>query len=138
MVAIALHSERPIAPQAVRALYDAVTWWPERHLDAIAAVLATGPAIGAWEGDRLVGFARAVSDGRLRAYIENVVVHPDCRHVGIASALLDRLLVALGPIETISLFCEPELVDLYDRLGFKARRSQVVMHRPMPHEERII
>ena len=132
MVAIAFHVERPIDPQAVRALYDANNWWPNRRLDDIAAVLSTGLVIGAWEGDRLVGFARAVTDGRLRAYIEDMAVHPDHRHAGIASALLERLLAALGDIETVSLFCEPELVDLYGRLGFKARRSQVVMHRARP------
>lgn len=128
MIAIATHQERPINPQAVRALYDAVAWWPDRRLEDIAAVLAVGPAIGAWDRERLVGFARAVTDGRLRAYIEDVVVHPEQRHTGIATALLDRLIAALGPIETVSLFCEPELVPMYERHGFRARRSQIVMH----------
>lgn len=135
VVVVAPHQERLIDPVAVRSLYDAVHWWPDRRLDDIAAILAANPAIGAWEGGQLVGFARAVTNGRLRAYTEDVAVHPDYRRNGIATALLERLLDALGPIETISLFCEPELVDLYARLGFKARRSQVVMHRSTPRQE---
>ena len=75
-----------------------------------------------------MGFACAVTDGRLRAYIEDVAVHPDHRRAGIATALLDRLLAALGPIETVSLFREPDLVAMYERHGFRTRRSQAVMH----------
>ena len=129
MIAIASHQERPIDARDVRGLYDSVQWWPDRTRDDIAAVLAAGPAVGAWDGDRLVGFARAVTDGHLRAYIEDVVVHPDHRHAGIATALLDQLIAALGSIETVSLFCEPALIELYERQRFRPRRSQVVMHR---------
>ncbi len=121
--------ERPIAPRLVRALYDDAGWWLARTEADLAEVLATGWAVGAWVGDDLVGFARLVSDGRLRAFIEDVVVRQDHRRSGIATALLRRLLEEAGPIEMTSLFCEPGLVPLYRRLGFR-RTSQVVLHRP--------
>ncbi|MCB0100322.1 MAG: hypothetical protein KDE46_31545, partial [Caldilineaceae bacterium] len=76
MIEIALHSARPIPAQAVRQLYDAVDWWPDRTVEQIGAVLAQDAAVGAWDADRLVGFARALSDGRFHAYVEDVMVHP--------------------------------------------------------------
>jgi len=126
---IALHTERAIDAAAVRALYEAVHWWPDRQPAAIAAILGDAPAVGAWDGDRLIGFARAVTDGVFRAYIEDVVVEPAYRRRGLATQMLRRLLAALADIETISLFCGPDLAGLYERLGFKASKSQVVLHR---------
>lgn len=129
---VASNKARPIDPEAVRQLYVAVGWWPERQMEDIALVLRAELAFGAWDGDHLVGFTRVVSDGRLRAFIEDVVVHPDYRRLGIGSQLLKSVVQALDHIEIVTLFCEPGLVPFYERHGFKARHSQVVMHRRRP------
>lgn len=92
-------------------------------------MLERDPVIGVWDGDLLIGFARDVTDGYFRAYIEDVFIHPRYRRQGLATQMLTQLIDALGHIETISLFCTPELLGLYEQLGFKARRNQVVMHR---------
>ncbi len=129
-LAIESHAVRPIDPLAVHQLYACVAWWPDRQAPDIAHVLAHDVAVGAWDGDRLVGFTRAVSDQRFRAYIEDVVVHPDYRRFGVGRSLVATVVAALGHIETISLFCDPDLVPFYEHHGFKASRSQVVLHRP--------
>ncbi|MFD1675221.1 GNAT family N-acetyltransferase [Alicyclobacillus fodiniaquatilis] len=124
-----LHCERKIDAQSVRNLYDHVGWWPQRTLADINVVLNSGDAaIGVWADGRLVGFARVVSDGKFRAFIEDVVVHEDFRHRGIASKMSSKLADELSHIETITLFCGAELVPLYQSRGFKGTR-QVVMHR---------
>lgn len=128
-VVVALHAQRPISPQAIRTLYDRVDWWPERNLEDIALVLEHGPAVGAWLDEELIGFARAVTDGKLRAYIEDVMVHPAYRRQGVGAQLLETLLAALVQIETISLFCEPTLVAWYEQYKFRLRSSQRVLHR---------
>ena len=46
-------------------------------------MLKNSIAIGVWEENELVGFARVVSDGVFRAYIEDVVVHESVRNKGI-------------------------------------------------------
>jgi GNAT superfamily N-acetyltransferase len=92
----------------VRHLYDHANWWPHRSVEDIANVLREGTAAGAWYDGQLVGFARAVSDGRFHAYIDDVVVHPDYRRRGVAGMIMDELLNALADIETVSLFCAPE------------------------------
>jgi predicted GNAT family acetyltransferase len=126
---IAFHTERPIDAHAVRALYDLANWWPNRQPAAIADMLDHAIAIGVWDHDHLIAFARAVADGHFRAYIEDVVVHPAYRRQGIALQMLGQLLDALAHIETISLFCTPDLMTLYAQLGFASHRSQCVMHR---------
>jgi GNAT superfamily N-acetyltransferase len=126
---IEFHRERPINPRAVRDLYSSEGWWPERQEQEIARVLSSDLAVGAWEGNQLVGFARVVSDQHFHAYIEDVVVRPDRQQMGIGSLLLTRLIEALQHIETISLFCQPELLRFYEHQGFRASSSQRVMHR---------
>ena len=51
----------------------------------------------------LVG-ARAVIDTHLRAYIEDVVVDRAHRRRGVATEMLERLLVELGATHLVSLF----------------------------------
>ena len=135
-VGIELHVQRarPIPAEAVRRLYDHAGWWPQRSVEDIARALATGPAVGAWAGPDLIGFARAVADGSLRAYIEDVVVRAAYRQRGVGALLLDQLLAELAPVETVSLFCEEELTAFYQAHGFRAT-TQVVMHRRRDHDE---
>ena len=127
-VAICLHRERAIPARLVRQLYDDAGWWPRRGEEEIAAILDAGPAVGAWDGDRLVGVARAVSDGIFRAFVEDVVVAREYQRSGLGGRVLSRLLVELAGIETVSLFCDPALAAFYERGGF-SRTGQLVMHR---------
>lgn len=137
-IAIFLHQERPIDPQAVHSLYTSVGWWPERTEEQIAHVLSSNVAIGAWDADCLIGFARIISDHSFHAYIEDVMIHPTYQRKGIGGLLLTRLLNALPHVETITLFCQSDLVPFYEAQGFRAFPSQVVMHRKRmmnPHSD---
>lgn len=125
---VKLHRERPIPAEQVRVLYDHVGWWPERTLPQIQRVLDSAPAAGTWDGDRLVGFARVVTDGVFRGYFEDVVVHESYRRRGIATALMQCLLDEVRDVHLVSLFCKERLVPVYRSMGFEETR-QVVMHR---------
>lgn len=128
-VEIWFHHERALDALAIRRLYDTADWWPQRQLEEIAAVLETNLAVGAWMGEHVVGFARAISDGHFHAYIDDVIVHPDYRAIGVGSALLSKLLSGLPSIDTITLFCQSDLVPFYERNQFRLRASQRVLHR---------
>lgn len=122
------HGQRDIPAEGVLALYRAAGWWPERTADQVRAVLQTSPAVGAWHGQQLIGFARAVTDGLLRAYVEDVVVSPGWRGRGVGRALLAGLTQQLGPVPVVTLFCSADLAPYYETSSFKTTR-QVVMHR---------
>jgi GNAT superfamily N-acetyltransferase len=121
-------AERPIDGAAVVRLYNNVEWWPARTPEQVQSILATGPAVGAWDGDELIGFARAVSDGCFRAYVEDVVVRQDHRRGGTATRMLKFLIGLLSDIDVVSLFCGADLVPFYEHAGFSPT-SQVVLHR---------
>jgi ribosomal protein S18 acetylase RimI-like enzyme len=127
-IVVAAHAVRPIGADQVLALYGIQGWWPDRTAEQVRDVLDSGPAVGAWRDDRLVGFVRAVSDGALRAYLEDVLVAPEFRDAGLGRALIAAILGLLQPIPVISLFCEPGLAAFYEAAGFRLTR-QVILHR---------
>ncbi len=121
--------ERPIDIAGLMRLYESADWARGRDSGGVQASLAASIAVGAWEGERLVGFTRALSDGRYRAYVEDVVIDPEYRQYGIGTKMVARLLAALPNVRVVSLFCEPERVAFYERNGFRASPKQVMVHR---------
>ncbi len=121
--------ERPIAAAAVRRLYDGAGWWPDWSLGGIDRAIEASVAVGAWDGEKLVGFARAISDGEHRAYVEDVVIDPEYRGRGIGEGIVAALVGAIGEVHIVSLFCEPERVEFYGRSGFRASETAVMLHR---------
>jgi GNAT superfamily N-acetyltransferase len=115
------HRERAIPPGSVRGLYDHVGWRRPGSEEDIAEVLAAGPTVGAWDEDRLVGFARALSDGRFAAYVEDVMVHERWQGHGLGDKVMARLLE------------EPVLRaahrPLLRRPRFRVASEHVLMHR---------
>ena len=75
----------------------------------------------AWEGGRLVGMGRVVSDGHLCAYVCGLGVLEGYRGRGIGRRMMEDLLnrcreQGLAP----QLFCGAHLVPHYEKLGFAA------------------
>jgi ribosomal protein S18 acetylase RimI-like enzyme len=83
--------------------------------------------ISAWDGARLVGFARAISDGVRHAYISTVVVAPDYRGRGIGRQLIARLLEGRDEIAFV-LHSRPDVKPFYAKSGFSD--AEDMMRRP--------
>lgn len=65
-------------------------------------MLKNSIAIGVWEENELIGFARVVTDGVFRADIEDVVVHESVRNKGIGEKMLTMLLQEVSHIDIVS------------------------------------
>ena len=83
--------------------------------------------VSAWEGSRLVGFARAISDGATNAYVSTVAVLPAYRGRGIGRELMTRLLADKDGILFV-LHARVEVKEFYARFGFSA--AEDMMRRP--------
>jgi ribosomal protein S18 acetylase RimI-like enzyme len=69
-------------------------------------------------GDRLVGFARAISDGVTNAYVSTVAVLPEYRGKGIGAELVRLLLEGKDTIRFV-LHAAPGVQGFYRKLGFE-------------------
>jgi len=81
--------------------------------------------------DRLVGFARSITDGVFLAVVLDVIVAPPYRGTGLGARLMDELLAAeaLKNVESIELVCQPELIAFYERWGFTDRVGRSLLMR---------
>jgi ribosomal protein S18 acetylase RimI-like enzyme len=91
---------------------------PERHLELLRGSAAVALARESGER-RIVGFATAVGDGVLSAYIPLLEVLPAFQGRGIGSELVRRLLACLGSLYMVDVCCDAELEPFYRRLGFR-------------------
>jgi GNAT superfamily N-acetyltransferase len=121
---------RPIPPAALQHLFQQTQWASNRSLEDIRALLEATPiCLGAWLGDELVGFARAITDDRYRALIEDVVVESTLRGQGIGSALLAHLIERLAHVEELLLLCDNARIAFYQRHGFVLSEYPRLMKR---------
>ncbi len=104
----------------LQALFAQASWTATRSPDTIQAMLDhTRVCLGVWDDDRLIGFARAVTDDIFRAVVEDVIVDQAYRGQGIGRELMRRLLDRLAHVEEIVLVCEDDLIPFYTALGFE-------------------
>jgi GNAT superfamily N-acetyltransferase len=68
--------------------------------------------------DRLVGFTRALTDWRYRAYVYDVIVAPRWQGRGLGRMLMDATMERLADVESVELTCKPEMIPFYRRWGF--------------------
>lgn len=68
-------------------------WAQERRLEDLKIAIANSdPVVSVWERGKMIGFARAISDGIYRATIWDVVIHPDYREVRLGHKLVESVL----------------------------------------------
>jgi len=93
--------------------------WPRNYDPArSAAALEKTINIGAWDGDRLVGSVRLLSDGYFFCTVPELMVDPEYRRKGIGRELLRRALEA-APGGTIFLGAQPGNEAFFERAGFR-------------------
>ena len=119
--------ERQVEPEQLLPLFQQTGWAGKRTLEGIRRMLAATPvALGAWQDDRLVGFARAITDGVYRALIDDVVVEKSVRGQGVGSELIQRLTERLADVETVFLRCGENVAGFYEKHRFRRSKGLVL------------
>lgn len=75
----------------------------------------------ALEGDRLVGFGRALTDGASNGYISTLAVARDCQRQGIGRQLVARLMDPAAPHGSMTwvLRSAPGSEGFWQKIGFR-------------------
>ena len=75
--------------------------------------------ITAWDGERLVGIARTLTDFTYVAYLADLAVHADYQRQGIGKRLVAETRQRLGRECMVVLLAAPQANDYYAGLGFE-------------------
>jgi GNAT superfamily N-acetyltransferase len=113
------------------ALYH-ITWWAkERTLEQVLRALEhSRPVFTAWDGPKLVGFTRVISDLTYRATIWDVIVADSHQKRGIGREMMRRVLDH-PDLKTVTMFVllTKDQHRFYEHLGFTTDRESSMMLR---------
>jgi len=95
-----------------------------QHTDFVFGVCLPG-------SPKLLAFARVISDRIYKAFIFDVIVHPEHRSAGIGVFLMTHLVnhPDLSRVRHLELYCMPERMNFYRRLGFTTELSELRLLR---------
>jgi GNAT superfamily N-acetyltransferase len=108
------------------ALFQTTGWNREYQASAeelARALRGSQHMVAAYEGERLVGFGRVVTDGVLHAMVYDLIVDPAWRGQGIGGQILECLvrICREASIRDIQLVCARGKRAFYEKRGFAAR-----------------
>jgi predicted N-acetyltransferase YhbS len=101
---------------------------PVDDLTRIKAMLQHADLIcSAWDGRKLVGIARSVTDFAYCCYLADLAVDAACQRQGIGRELIRLTRSKLGKQAMIVLLAAPRAEAYYPRIGFEPRSGWVLL-----------
>lgn len=120
----------------LRELFNITAFWAqERSMsDLRIAIENSEPVMTICDDQRLIGFARATSDGIYRATIWDVVIHPDYRGTGLGSKLVESLIShpRMNRVERIYLMTTHQQ-GFYEKIGFQTNSTTTMVLHNQPN-----
>ncbi len=118
-----------ITTENLTSLFSSVAWDSAKFPDKLyEAILNSHRVVTAWDGDKLVGLANALSDGVMTAYFHYVVTDPVYQGRGIGKEMMNRMLNCYEGYYTKVLISYPNAISFYKRLGFEADNKSLPMY----------
>lgn len=103
---------------------------PVDDLDRMATMLKHANLIvTAWDGERLVGVARALTDFSYCCYLSDLAVDKNYQKRGIGEELIQRVRAGIGEQSMLLLLAAPEAMEYYPKVGFEAVSNGWIMKR---------
>jgi len=122
---IELRTGSNISLSSLLGLYEAVGWSAytreERRGDLEKAIENSSFVVSAWEGNTLVGLARALSDDVSIFYLQDVLVRPNYQRRGIGTRLINECLTRYQHVRSKVLLTDDEERQrlFYEKAGFR-------------------
>lgn len=105
---------------------------PVRYeMPKVREALAKTTNIGAWDGGRLVGVVRVLSDGYTFSVIADILVDPDYQRLGIGGNLMSRALAA-APDARLLIEAQPDCIGFFEKIGSVRGPTGFTLTGPAP------
>jgi GNAT superfamily N-acetyltransferase len=128
------HDIKPTFEQAVQ-LYSRCTLGERRPLNdepRFKAMLDNANlVITAWDGQKLIGIARCLTDFVYITYLADLAVDEDYQKRGIGKQLIKEVKKSTADVCSITLLAAPQAVDYYGHIGFQVHPSAWILRKPL-------
>jgi len=118
-----IKKEKDINIEQLLSLYNSVGWknYTDEPDKLYEAVRNSTFVVSCWDGDKLVGLARGMSDDVSIFYLQDILVKPDYQEIDIGTRLLKHCLENYKDVRHKVLITDYDdrLFRFYESLGFK-------------------
>jgi len=101
----------------------------DRSIDEVRSVIAgSNVTLAALdENQRIVAFARALTDGVFKAVLFDVIVKTDLRGTQLGQKLINQIIrhPSLQHVKSLELYCPDRISGFYTKLGFEISESKL-------------
>lgn len=101
-------------------------WWSQnrKKADVKKMLQNSDVAISLWDGKKLIGFARILTDYVYRATLWDVIIHPDYQGQGLGKLIMDKVLNH-PKLKKVSYFwlITSDKQKFYKKLGWKMEEN---------------
>lgn len=102
------------------ALYKGLGWRQHLHPERVArALAASSRVVTAWDGDRLIGMARLISDGEFGLYLPEILFYPEYQRQGHGRQMMQILLEGYEHVQQSVLLADDGNEPFYQQFGFE-------------------
>ena len=113
----------PISASQFIALLNQSTLAARRPVDDIECMQGmvenSNLMVSAWDGHRLVGIARSMTDFHYACYLSDIAVDKDYQRSGIGKKLQNLTQSQLGPRCKLILIAAPDANSYYEHIGYR-------------------
>jgi len=113
----------------LKEVYQSVGWMKHDERIIKKVFNASTHQVFAVKDHKIIGFARALSDGIFNAAIYDVVVHKDYQGRGIARTLLEDILQQLADVSCIQLIATTGNEPFYEKIGFNKLKTGMAIYK---------
>lgn len=93
---------------------------PIHNIQTFEAMLGNANlTITAWDGEKLIGISRTLTDFAYVAYLADLAVDQEYQRSGIGKQLIEETKFRLGPECMIVLLAAPKANEYYEHIGFE-------------------
>jgi N-acetylglutamate synthase-like GNAT family acetyltransferase len=85
--------------------------------------------VTAWDGEKLVGVARALTDFSYCCYLSDLAVIKPYQHNGIGHELVEQVQKQIGDESMLLLISAPEAMEFYPKIGFTQIDNSFLINR---------
>ena len=85
--------------------------------------------VSAWDGEKLVGVSRALTDFCYSCYLSDLAVTKDYQKEGIGKKLVEKTKEAIGDETMLLLLSAPTAMEYYPKIGMETVHNGFIIHR---------
>ena len=116
----------------IQRLLKMTYWADKRSMETIERSVSNSSCYGVYADDqeKLIGFARVISDYATSYYLCDVIIDPEYQHRGLGTALVSHIVTSPEYVKLRGFLITRDAHDLYRKFGFEVVDGRVMVKAP--------